>query len=96
MLYRTVISLVTPDPVKVWSIIYLLNKLLYRIANRFCMNATTSLSSSLYSMVLLKEEGGGESNLTVLSGIFLKLNNVCDVMEDEDGARWQRKEPASR
>lgn len=95
MHYRTVISLVTPDQVKVWSIIYLSNKLLYPIANRFCINATTSWSSSLYSIVLLKG-GGGTSNLTVLSGIFLKLNNVCDVMEDEDGARWQRKEPASR
>lgn len=76
MLYRTVTSLVTLDPVKVWSIIYLLNKLLYPIANRFCFNATTSLSSSLYSIDLLKGEGA--SNLTVLSGIFLKLNYVCD------------------
>lgn len=77
MLFRTVMSLVTPDPVKLWSIIYLLNKLLYPIANRFCINATTSWSSSLYSIVLFKGEGVA-SNLTVLSGIFLKLNNVCD------------------
>lgn len=59
MLYRTVISLVTPDSVKLWSIIYLLNKLLYPNANRFCINATNSLSSSLYSIVLFKGEGGG-------------------------------------